>query len=66
MVFRCKECDKINTNGTNFCTRKCRMNWIHRHNKKGGRKRAQKAYDRELMKFGSNFSNEDYFDRKDD
>lgn len=66
MALRCKQCGGKNTNGTNFCRRKCRTTWIREHNIKGGRKRAERAYENELKRWGSDFSNEDYFDRKDD
>ena len=29
----CKECGAENTNGTNFCSRKCRISWKIRHDK---------------------------------
>ena len=55
----CKQCNNNNnTNGTNFCTKKCRIKWIREHNVKGGRKlalRKQEAYE---MSLGSDFSNE--------
>lgn len=35
----CKMCNKSSDNGTNFCTRKCRMQWIREHNIKGQKKR---------------------------
>ncbi len=53
----CKNCGKDNNNGTNFCSRKCRMDWIREHNIKGGKKKAQKAYEKELMSYGSGFDN---------
>jgi len=34
----CKSCGKKSTNGTNFCTRKCKLSWIREHNIKGAKK----------------------------
>lgn len=50
--MNCKNCGKENNNGTNFCTRKCRILWIKAHNIKGGRKRAEKIYEKALMFWG--------------
>ena len=54
----CKQCNNNNTNGTNFCTRKCRTRWVREHKVKGGKKRAKLAIEREAMTYGSDFSNE--------
>ena len=35
----CKNCGKRHNNGTNFCTRKCRMAWIREHQIKGAKKK---------------------------
>jgi len=49
---RCKYCNSDSTNGTNFCSRKHRILWIREHNIKGGKRKAEQAYERELMSWG--------------
>lgn len=29
---KCKQCGKMTDNGTNFCSRKCRLIWVKAHN----------------------------------
>jgi len=53
----CKQCENLTDNGTNFCKRICRTTWIREHNIKGGKKKAEKRYEKELMSFGSGFDN---------
>lgn len=36
--MRCKRCGDESNNGTNFCTRKCRIAWIRKHNIRGAKK----------------------------
>lgn len=55
----CKNCGDESNNGTDFCKRKCRTDWIKKHNIKGGKKKAARRYDEFLMKIGSTFSNEE-------
>jgi hypothetical protein len=61
MITDCKYCGKDNNNGTNFCSRKCRTSWVREHNIKGRKKKVYGNYgilERELMLWGSEFSNE--------
>ena len=53
----CKQCGSSNSNGTNFCTRKCRVRWVREHNIRGGRKKAERLRENALMRFGSGFDN---------
>ncbi len=57
-MSECKQCFCENNNGTNFCSRKCRMDWIKQHEIKGAKKRAVKQQEEYEMSFGSDFSNE--------
>jgi hypothetical protein len=57
--MNCKNCGKENNNGTNFCTRKCRMEWINKHKVKGAKKKAKIKREQELMSWGSGFLNVD-------
>ena len=59
MADYCKQCDKENNNGTNFCSKKCRKQWIREHNIKGAKKKAQRLREDFMMHFGSHFSNEE-------
>ena len=38
MMARCKKCNIETNNGTNFCSRKHRLQWIREHNIKGAKK----------------------------
>jgi hypothetical protein len=57
-MISCKRCGGKNITGGTFCSKKCRKLWIREHNIKGGKKRAARMYERFLMSFGSDFSNE--------
>jgi len=30
--MNCKQCGKVTNNGTNFCSKKCRLVWVKEHN----------------------------------
>lgn len=53
----CKNCRKqlskefIN-NHSNFCSRICRVSFVRKSQVKGGRKKAEKVYEKHLMSFG--------------
>ena len=56
----CKRCSKVYKGGhRNFCSRECRILWIREHNIKGGRKKAEKAYEKAMMCWGSDFDNQE-------
>lgn len=57
-IMNCKNCGSKNSNGTNFCTKKCRKEYCKQYEVKGAKKRAIIGYERALSGFGSNFSNE--------
>lgn len=54
----CKNCHRPNTNGTKFCSHKCRVKWRLKHEIKGAKKRYRQKEERFLASFGSDFSNE--------
>ena len=58
-MSKCKNCLGPNNNGTNFCTRKCRKEWVKDHKIKGGKKKARRRQEEFEMTLGSDFSNED-------
>lgn len=60
MTNRCNWCGTAHTNGSRFCTRKCRKAKIKAHERKGAKKKY--AGDNAHRVFGATFSNEDYFD----
>ena len=39
MMGNCKNCGSEHNNGTNFCTKKCRKDWIGQHNVKGAKRK---------------------------
>ncbi len=41
----CKNCGSLHINGSNFCTRKCRIDWIEGHKKKGAKSLRRKKAD---------------------
>ena len=55
--MNCKECGKARNNGTNFCSRKCRLEWINAHKIKHAKKKLKIMRENELMSFGSDFKN---------
>jgi hypothetical protein len=57
-ISYCKQCGQINTNGTSFCSRKCRVAWKLKHEIKGAKKREAKRQELVLMSMGSDFNNE--------
>ena len=51
----CKKCGAESSNGTNFCKRKCRLEYIRNKEVKGGKKNADRAYEKALMNYGNTF-----------
>ena len=47
----CKNCGSIHINGSNFCTRKCRLDWIERYKFKNKNKShiADRILDRQYI-----------------
>lgn len=61
----CKNCNKelpksVIFSGGKFCNKKCRKQFTYNYNKKYGltKKQREALYEKELMSWGSNFSNE--------
>lgn len=49
----CKNCGAKSTNGTNFCKRKCRLEFMRSKEIRIAKKRAEKAYEKELRRWGN-------------
>ena len=51
----CKNCGSESNNGTNFCKRKCRLDYMRSKEIKGSKKKAERAYENALMGYGNAF-----------
>lgn len=62
----CKQCGLLSLNGTNFCSRKCRLKWIKEHNyTKKDWKCIEKQNENILIKMSGGIDMEDSGDRRD-
>ena len=60
-VIICKQCGLLSLNGTNFCSRKCRLAWVKAHNyRKKDWKRIEGQHEDMLIKMSGGIDMEDF------
>ena len=63
-MANCKQCGKVTDNGTNFCSRRCRLTWVREHNyTKKDWKRIEKQEENILIKMSGGVDMEDFENR---
>ena len=61
MKIICKQCGLLSLNGTNFCSRKCRVLWMQNHNyTKKDWKKINRQHEEALMKMSGGIDLEDF------
>ena len=62
----CKQCGGISTNGTNFCSRKCKKKWMEAHNYTyRDWKRVDRRNARALLRMSGGVDMEDFGDKRE-